>query len=128
MDLQVSVLEAKGLVLPFKVDSVDTFVRIYLVPDQAGALQTKVSLDQDIRYENVFNISFLKVVKDSQTPTYNETLNFWLTRQQTRHSLWFHLYHNGSAHTLIGEYFSAISSCKCYVCNMSLFSRLSQLL
>ncbi|KAI8127921.1 Synaptotagmin-12 [Lucilia cuprina] len=84
MDLQVSVLEAKGLVLPFKVDSLDTFVRIYLVPDQAGALQTKI-------------------VKDSPTPTYNETLNFWLTRQQTRHSLWFHLYHNGSAHTLIGE-------------------------
>lgn len=43
MELQVSVLEAKGLVLPFKVDSIDTFVRIYLVPDQAGALQTKVS-------------------------------------------------------------------------------------
>lgn len=43
MDLQVSVLEAKGLMLPFKVDSVDTFVRIYLVPDQAGALQTKVN-------------------------------------------------------------------------------------
>ncbi|TMW43711.1 hypothetical protein DOY81_011209 [Sarcophaga bullata] len=84
MDLQVSVLEAKGLMLPFKVDSVDTFVRIYLVPDQAGALQTKI-------------------VKDSLTPTYNETLNFWLTRQQTRHSLWFHLYHNGAAHTLIGE-------------------------
>lgn len=42
MDLTLSVLEAKGLVLPFSVDSLDTFVRIYLVPDQAGALQTKV--------------------------------------------------------------------------------------
>uniref|UniRef100_A0A1A9VS97 C2 domain-containing protein n=1 Tax=Glossina austeni TaxID=7395 RepID=A0A1A9VS97_GLOAU len=84
MDLTLSVLEAKGLVLPFSVDSLDTFVRIYLVPDQAGALQTKV-------------------VKNSQTPTFNETFNFWLKRQQTRHSLWFHLYHNGVAHTLIGE-------------------------
>uniref|UniRef100_A0A1A9WV98 C2 domain-containing protein n=1 Tax=Glossina brevipalpis TaxID=37001 RepID=A0A1A9WV98_9MUSC len=84
MDLTVSVLEAKGLVLPFTVDSLETFVRIYLVPDQAGALQTKV-------------------VKKSHTPTFNETFNFWLKRQQTRHSLWFHLYHNGVAHTLIGE-------------------------
>lgn len=48
MDLQVSVLEAKGLILPFKVDSVDTFVRIYLVPDQAGALQTKVSTQMSL--------------------------------------------------------------------------------
>lgn len=43
LNLLVTVLEAKGLIVPFKFDSLDTFVRIYLVPDQAGALQTKVS-------------------------------------------------------------------------------------
>lgn len=54
MDLQVSVLEAKGLILPFKVDSVDTFVRIYLVPDQAGALQTKVSTQMSLTNFRLF--------------------------------------------------------------------------
>ncbi|XP_017491768.1 PREDICTED: synaptotagmin-12-like, partial [Rhagoletis zephyria] len=43
------------------------------------------------------------VFKDSVTPSYNETFNFWLKKQHGRHSLWFHLYHNGDAHTLIGE-------------------------
>ncbi|XP_017485131.1 PREDICTED: uncharacterized protein LOC108373708 [Rhagoletis zephyria] len=43
------------------------------------------------------------VFKDSVTPGYNETFNFWLKKQHGRHSLWFHLYHNGDAHTLIGE-------------------------
>ncbi|XP_030386628.1 uncharacterized protein LOC115633335 [Scaptodrosophila lebanonensis] len=84
MELTVSVLEAKGLICPFSVESLDTFVRIYLVPDHAGAMQTKV-------------------VKCSLTPSYNENFNFWLKKQQGRHSLWFHLYHNGPAHTLIGE-------------------------
>lgn len=37
------VLEAKGLICPFNVESLDTFVRIYLVPDEAAAMQTKVS-------------------------------------------------------------------------------------
>ncbi|XP_037932936.1 probable serine/threonine-protein kinase DDB_G0276461, partial [Teleopsis dalmanni] len=84
MDLTVQVLEAKGLICPLNVESLDTFVRIYLVPDQAGAMQTKV-------------------FKNSGTPHYNEAFNFWLKRQYRRHSLWFHLYHNGDAHTLIGE-------------------------
>uniref|UniRef100_A0A1I8MB26 C2 domain-containing protein n=1 Tax=Musca domestica TaxID=7370 RepID=A0A1I8MB26_MUSDO len=84
VDLQVNILEAKGLILPFKVDSIDTFVRVYLVPDQTGSLQTKV-------------------VEDSSTPTYNEALHFWLSKHYARHSLWFHLFHNGNAHTLIGE-------------------------
>ncbi|XP_050329388.1 uncharacterized protein LOC126758943 [Bactrocera neohumeralis] len=84
MELTVMVLEAKGLICPFNVESLDTFVRIYLVPDEAAAMQTKV-------------------FKDSVTPSYNETFNFWLKKQQGRHSLWFHLYHNGDAHTLIGE-------------------------
>lgn len=43
INLLVTVLEAKNLIVPFKFDSLDTFVRIYLVPDQAGALQTKVN-------------------------------------------------------------------------------------
>ncbi|KAH8292736.1 hypothetical protein KR018_009378 [Drosophila ironensis] len=84
MELTVSVLEAKGLICPFSVDSLDTFVRIYLVPDHPGAMQTKV-------------------VRSSLTPNYNESFNFWLQKRQARHSLWFHLYHNGPAHTLIGE-------------------------
>ncbi|XP_004535416.1 uncharacterized protein LOC101450201 [Ceratitis capitata] len=84
MELSVMVLEAKGLICPFNVESLDTFVRIYLVPDEAAAMQTKV-------------------FKDSITPCYNETFNFWLKKQHGRHSLWFHLYHNGDAHTLIGE-------------------------
>ncbi|XP_017086522.2 uncharacterized protein LOC108118364 [Drosophila eugracilis] len=84
MELTVSVLEAKGLLCPFAVESLDTFVRIYLVPDHPGAMQTKV-------------------VKAALTPNYNESFNFWLQKRQARHSLWFHLYHNGPAHTLIGE-------------------------
>ncbi|XP_067635750.1 uncharacterized protein Syt12 [Eurosta solidaginis] len=84
MELSVMVLEAKGLICPFNVESLDTFVRIYLVPDEAAAMQTKV-------------------FKDSWTPCYNETFNYWLRKQHCRHSLWFHLYHNGDAHTLIGE-------------------------
>ncbi|XP_053950701.1 uncharacterized protein LOC128858446 [Anastrepha ludens] len=84
MELTVMVLEAKGLICPFNVESLDTFVRVYLVPDEAVAMQTKV-------------------FKDSVTPSYNESFNFWLKKQQCRHSLWFHLYHNGDAHTLIGE-------------------------
>nr|XP_036227562.1 uncharacterized protein LOC106624026 [Bactrocera oleae]XP_036227563.1 uncharacterized protein LOC106624026 [Bactrocera oleae] len=84
MELTVMVLEAKGLICPFNVESLDTFVRIYLVPDEAAAMQTKV-------------------FKGSVTPSYNETFNFWLKKQQGRHSLWFHLYHSGDTHTLIGE-------------------------
>ncbi|XP_017052098.1 uncharacterized protein LOC108095502 isoform X2 [Drosophila ficusphila] len=84
MELTVSVIEAKGLICPFSVESLDTFVRIYLVPDHPGAMQTKV-------------------VKAALTPNYNESFNFWLQKRQARHSLWFHLYHNGPAHTLIGE-------------------------
>ncbi|XP_075159198.1 synaptotagmin 12 [Haematobia irritans] len=84
VDLQVNIIEAKGLLLPFKVNSIDTFVRVYLVPDQTGSLQTKV-------------------VENSETPTYNESLHFWLSKLYPKHSLWFHLFHNGDAHTLIGE-------------------------
>lgn len=51
----------------------------------------------------IYLFSSLQVFKDSITPCYNETFNFWLKKQHGRHSLWFHLYHNGDAHTLIGE-------------------------
>lgn len=44
-----------------------------------------------------------QVVQSSLTPAYNESFNFRMKRQHGRHSLWFHLYHNGPAHTLIGE-------------------------
>lgn len=48
LELTVSVLEAKGLICPLSMglDSLDTFVRIYLVPDHAGGMQTKVSSRQ----------------------------------------------------------------------------------
>jgi len=45
----------------------------------------------------------IQVVKGTLTPSYNESFDFWLHKRQARHSLWFHLYHNGPAHTLIGE-------------------------
>lgn len=44
-ELIVTVLEAKELQGPADSDDVlDTFVRIYLVPDEERAMQTKVSL------------------------------------------------------------------------------------
>lgn len=43
-ELIVTVLEAKELLRPPDTDdALDTFVRIYLVPDEERAMQTKVS-------------------------------------------------------------------------------------
>lgn len=42
VELVITVMEAKELVGPSNVDQFDTFVRIYLMPDEAGAVQTKV--------------------------------------------------------------------------------------
>lgn len=43
VELIVTVMEAKELIGPANCsDALDTFVRIYLVPDETGALQTKV--------------------------------------------------------------------------------------
>lgn len=91
------------------LDSLDTFVRIYLVPDHAGGMQTKVSRTRHgstsaryIIYNPPLPLTW-QVVKSTLTPAYNESFNFRLKRQAGRHSLWFHLYHNGPAHTLIGE-------------------------
>lgn len=41
-ELIVTVLEAKELLGPPDEDTMDTFVRIYLVPDEGRAMQTKV--------------------------------------------------------------------------------------
>lgn len=41
-ELVVTVLEAKELLGPTDEDTMDTFVRIYLVPDEGRAMQTKV--------------------------------------------------------------------------------------
>lgn len=46
IELVVTVMEAKELLAPPNVDVIDTFVRIYLVPDETGALQTKVTLNE----------------------------------------------------------------------------------
>lgn len=43
IELMLTVMEAKELIGPQTSESFDTFVRIYLVPDEPGALQTKVS-------------------------------------------------------------------------------------
>lgn len=42
IELVITVMEAKDLIGPPNVDQFDTFVRIYLVPDESGPLQTKV--------------------------------------------------------------------------------------
>lgn len=42
IELILTVMEAKELIGPANADKFDTFVRIYIVPDDAGALQTKV--------------------------------------------------------------------------------------
>lgn len=42
-------MEAKELIRPSNSENVDTFVRIYLVPDETGALQTKVCYNRTFR-------------------------------------------------------------------------------
>lgn len=42
MELILTVMEAKELIGPPNADTFDTFVRIYMVPDESGAVQTKV--------------------------------------------------------------------------------------
>ncbi|XP_055844034.1 uncharacterized protein LOC129910627 [Episyrphus balteatus] len=84
VDIVVNVMEVKEIAGYTNLEPFDTFVRIYLVPDQANAVQTKV-------------------IRDCLTPSFNETFTFQMKRRQGRHSLWFHLYHCGNVHTLIGE-------------------------
>lgn len=95
IELIVTVMEAKELRSSAaadgkdggddSADGFDTFVRLYLVPDETGASQTKLC-------------------RSSRSPSYNETFSFWLDRRRPRRSLWFHLYHSGrKAHSLLGE-------------------------
>lgn len=43
IELVITVMEAKELIGPANAKTFDTFVRIYLVPDESDAQQTKVS-------------------------------------------------------------------------------------
>ncbi|XP_053699173.1 uncharacterized protein LOC128746153 [Sabethes cyaneus] len=83
-ELLVTVQEAKQLAGPPGVE-MDTFVKVFIVPDESKVLQTKV-------------------FKNSNYPSYQETFNFWITHRNLRRSLWFHLYQTSSKEqTLIGE-------------------------
>jgi hypothetical protein len=44
-DLVVSVLEAKDLVAPDSNGSIDTYVKVYLLPDKTTNMQTRVSTE-----------------------------------------------------------------------------------
>jgi hypothetical protein len=84
-ELCVTVLEAKDLRAPADAERIDTFVRIYVVPDETTAQQTKI-------------------FKNSNHPSFQETFGFWISRKNIKRSLWFHLYHTSAkAHTLIGK-------------------------
>lgn len=122
-ELIVSLLEAKELLGPPDIsgggEAMDTFVRIYLVPDEERAMQTKVTQillkfdstfcnclfpQQHSTFSVLTPLSTLQLFKNSSCPGYNETFSFWVSRKHHRHSLWFHLYHSGlNQHTLIGE-------------------------
>ncbi|XP_055615637.1 uncharacterized protein LOC129761854 [Toxorhynchites rutilus septentrionalis] len=83
-ELLVTIQEAKQLIGPPGVE-MDTFVKIFIVPDESKVLQTKVS-------------------KGSNHPSYQETFSFWITHKNVRRSLWFHVYHTSpTEQTLIGE-------------------------
>lgn len=87
-ELLCTVLEAKNLIIPPDADPdyIDTFVRVYLVPDESEAMQTKV-------------------FKNSKHPSYQEMFAFFISKQNIKRSLWFHLYHtNAQCTTLIGKY------------------------
>lgn len=43
IELILTVMEAKDLIGPPNLDKFDTFLRIYMVPDDTGAFQTKVT-------------------------------------------------------------------------------------
>ncbi|XP_062548471.1 uncharacterized protein LOC134213436 [Armigeres subalbatus] len=84
MELLVTIQEAKQLICPPGIE-MDTFVKVFIVPDESKVLQTKVC-------------------KDSNYPSYQETFSFWITHKTIRRSLWFHVYHTSAKEqTLIGE-------------------------
>ncbi|XP_058445065.1 uncharacterized protein LOC131426385 [Malaya genurostris] len=83
-ELLVTIQEAKQLIGPPGIE-MDTFVKVFIVPDESKVLQTKV-------------------FKSSNSPSYQETFSFWITHSNIRRSLWFHLYQTSSEEqTLIGE-------------------------
>lgn len=43
IELVITLMEAKDLIGPSNAEEFDTFVRIYLVPDEQAPLQTKVN-------------------------------------------------------------------------------------
>lgn len=60
IELILTVMEAKELIGPANADKFDTFVRIYMVPDETGALQTKVKQRQIENTDRKFGIEFYK--------------------------------------------------------------------
>lgn len=84
--LKDDVFEHFFLFFPIDPDSVDTFVRVYLLPDESEAMQTKI-------------------FRNSNNPSYQESFLFFISKQNIKRSLWFHLYHtNAHCTTLIGNY------------------------
>ncbi|XP_018322333.1 synaptotagmin-12 [Agrilus planipennis] len=85
--LFVSILEAKELLGSNKEDILlDTYVRVFLLPDKISNAQTKI-------------------YKDSRNPSYKERFLFELhPREQCQKSLCFQVYSTSNlSHTLIGE-------------------------
>ncbi|KAG5879301.1 hypothetical protein JTB14_021958 [Gonioctena quinquepunctata] len=86
-DLVVNVLEAKDLCgMEKKDDTLDTYVRVSLLPDKEATIQTKV-------------------YRSSGSPSYKERFLFSMNpREQSQRLLCFHVYATDfSSHTLVGE-------------------------
>ncbi|CAB3370617.1 Hypothetical predicted protein [Cloeon dipterum] len=85
-DLVVSVLEAKDLTGPDPTQQIDSYVRVYLLPDKSSSLQTRV-------------------YKNSNSPTYKEKFVLGMeTAELMRRSLVFYVYSSDKqSNTLIGE-------------------------
>lgn len=79
IELILTVMEAKELIGPANADKFDTFVRIYMVPDESGALQTKVKMKKkkngQRKLELNFNVFFLSITdfRCSGTPRVQAT-------------------------------------------------------
>ncbi|GLV35761.1 Synaptotagmin 12 [Carabus blaptoides fortunei] len=85
-DLAVSVLEAKDLIGPNKEEPMDTYIRVYLLPDKSTNLQTRL-------------------YRHSNSPSYKERFLFSLNpREASQRTLCFHVYSTDRlAQTLVGE-------------------------
>lgn len=99
----MTIQEAKQLVCPPGIE-MDTFVKVFIVPDESKVLQTKVG-DHGLEDDSVgVTLRSLQVFKNSCYPSYQETFSFWITHKSVRRSLWFHVYHTSSSEqTLIGK-------------------------